>query len=68
MHVMDCQAGTDPSLNSLGSKFSSQGHFHSLQLLNVPQFLFCQVVRLKTAPRGNLPQLKNMLKMEALQG
>ena len=24
------------ALNSLGPKFSSQGHFHSLQLLNVP--------------------------------
>jgi len=41
------------ALNSLGPKFSSQGHFHSLQLLNVPQFLFSQLVRLKTAPRGN---------------
>jgi len=40
-------------INSLGPKFSSQGHFHSLQLLNVPQFLFSRVVRLKTAPRGN---------------
>jgi len=40
-------------INSLGSKFSSQGHFHSLQLLNVPRFLFCWVVRLKTAARGN---------------
>ena len=40
-------------LNSLGPKFSSQGHFHSLQLLNIPQFLFCRLVRLKTAPRGN---------------
>jgi len=40
-------------INSLGPKFSSQGHFHSLQLLNVPQFLFSQLVRLKTAPRGN---------------
>ena len=40
-------------LNSLGSEFSSQGHFHTLQLLNVPQFLFCRVVMLKTAPRGN---------------
>ena len=40
-------------LNSLGPKFSSQGHFHSLQLLNVPQFLFSRLVRLKTAPRGN---------------
>ena len=39
------------SFNSLGSEFSSQGHFHTLQLLNIPQFLFCQVVRLKTAPR-----------------
>ena len=39
--------------NSLGPKFSSQGHFHSLQLLNVPQFLFSRLVRLKTAPRGN---------------
>jgi len=39
--------------NSLESEFSSQGHFHTLQLLNVPQFLFCRVVRLKTAPRGN---------------
>ena len=35
------------------SEFSSQGHFHSLQLLNVPQFLFCLAVRLKTAARGN---------------
>ena len=40
-------------LNSLGSEFSSQGHFHTQQLLNIPQFLFCQVVRLKIAPRGN---------------
>ena len=40
-------------INSLGPKFSSQGHFHSLQLLNVPQFLFSRLVRLKTAPRGN---------------
>ena len=39
--------------NSLGPKFSSQGHFHSLQLLNVPQFLFSWLVRLKTAPRCN---------------
>ena len=39
--------------SSLGSEFSSQGHFHSLQLLNVSQFLFCRVVRLKTAPRNN---------------
>ena len=39
--------------NSLGPKFSSQGHFHSLQLLNVPQFLFSRLVRLKTAPKGN---------------
>ena len=41
------------SINSLGPKFSSPGHFHSLQLLNVPQFLFSRLVRLKTAPRGN---------------
>ena len=40
-------------INSLGPKFSSPGHFHSLQLLNVPQFLFSRLVRLKTAPRGN---------------
>ena len=33
-----------PLINSLGSKFSSQGHFHSLQLLNVPQFLFSRVL------------------------
>ena len=38
---------------SLGPKFSSQGHFHSLQLLNVSQFLFSRLLRLKTAPRGN---------------
>jgi len=44
---------TIQKLNSLGSEFSSQGHFHTLQLLNIPQFLFCQVVRLKTAPRCN---------------
>jgi len=43
----------DIFLNSLGPKFSSQGHFHSLQLLNVSQFLFSWLVRLKTAPRGN---------------
>jgi len=30
------------------------GDFHSLQLLNVPQFLFSWLVGLKTAPRGNL--------------
>ena len=24
--------------------------FHSLELLNIPQFLFCRVVRIKTAP------------------
>ena len=41
------------TINSLGPRFSSQGHFDSLQLLNVPQFLFSQLVRLKTAPRGN---------------
>ena len=41
------------SFNSLGPKFSSQGHFHSPQLLNIPQFLFSRLVRLKTAPRGN---------------
>ena len=40
-------------INSLGFKFSSQGHFHFLQLLKVPQFLFCRVVGLKTAPRDN---------------
>ena len=34
-------------INSLGPKFSSQGHFQSLQLLNVPQFLFSRLVRLK---------------------
>ena len=39
--------------NSLGPKFSSQGHFHSLQLLNASQFLFSRLVRLKTAPRGD---------------
>ena len=38
------------SQHSLGPKFSSQSHFQSLQLLNVPQFLFSRVVRLKTAP------------------
>ena len=31
-------------INSLGPKFSSPGHFHSLQLLNVPQFLFSRLV------------------------
>ena len=41
------------TFNSLGPEFSSQGHFHSLQLLNIPQSLFCRLVRLKTAPRGN---------------
>ena len=40
-------------INSLGPKFSSQGHFHSLQLLNVPHFLLARLVRLKTAPRRN---------------
>ena len=40
-------------LNSLGPKFSSQGHFHSIQLLNISQFLFSRLARLKTAPRGN---------------
>jgi len=43
----------DPRLNSLGSEFSSQSHFHTLQLVNVPQSLFCRVVRFKTAPRSN---------------
>ena len=32
---------------------SPQGHFHSLQLLNISLFMFCWVVRLKSAPRGN---------------
>ena len=45
--------GSQTPTNSLGPKFSSQGHFHSLQLLNVSQFLFSRLVRLKTAPRGN---------------
>ena len=40
-------------ITSLGSEFSSQGHFHSPQLSNVSQFLFSQPVRLTTAPRGN---------------
>ena len=48
-----CVSSHNLTFNSLGSEFSSQGHAHSLQLLNVPQFLFCQVVRLKTAPRGH---------------
>jgi len=34
---------THSQINSLGSEFSSQGHFHSLQLLNVPQLLFCRL-------------------------
>ena len=42
-----------PTFNSLGSEFTSQGHFNSLELLNISQFLFSWVVRLKTAPRGN---------------
>jgi len=41
------------TFNSLGSEFSTLGHFHTLQLLNVPQFLCCRVVRLNTVPRGN---------------
>ena len=40
------------NFNSLGSEFSSQGHFYTLELINISQFLFCQVVRLITAPRG----------------
>ena len=32
------------ALKSLGTEFSSQGHFHPLQLLSVPQFLFCQLL------------------------
>jgi len=40
-------------VSALGPKFSSQGHFHSLQLLNVPQFLFSRLERLKTSPRCN---------------
>ena len=51
--ILKFSAAPETHFNSLGSKFSSQGHFHTLQLLNVPQFLFCQFVRLKTAPRGN---------------
>ena len=35
-----CTTHDNFSFNSLGPKFSSQGHFHSLQPLNVPQFLF----------------------------
>ena len=51
-HVRAC-VEDHPLINSIGSKFSSQGHFHSLQLLNVSQILFSGVVRLQTAPRGN---------------
>ena len=47
------QAFPNYLINSLGPKFFSQGQFHSLQLLNLSQFLFSRVVRLKTAPRGN---------------
>ena len=46
--------------NSLQSEFSSQCHFHTLQLLNVPKFLFCRVVRFKTAPRGNFSHTKQI--------
>ena len=38
------------ALNSLGSEFSSQGHFHTLQLLNIPQFLFCGLLGSKLLP------------------
>jgi len=38
MGVKPC--GINYLINSLGPKFSSQGHFHSLQLLNAPQFLY----------------------------
>ena len=50
------------AINSLGSQFSSEGHFHSLELLNIPQFPFCRVVRLKTAPRGNFSHFLNMIR------
>ena len=40
-------------INFLWSKFSSSDNFHSLELLNVPQFLFRRAVGLKTTPRGN---------------
>jgi len=52
-NVQQVQSISMGTVNSLGSKFSSQGHFHSLQLLNVHQFLLYRVVRLKTAARGN---------------
>ena len=38
------------TVNSLGSEFSSQGHFHTLQLLNVPHFLFCGLLGSKLLP------------------
>ena len=38
------------TINSLGSKFSSQGHFHSLQLLNVPQFCSLGLLGSKLLP------------------
>ena len=39
-YALSCVKQEGLCLNSLGPKFSSQSHFHSLQLLNVPQFLF----------------------------
>ena len=51
------EGGSTGSIGRVGTmegvEFYSQGHFHTLQVLNVPQFLFCRAVRLKTAPRGN---------------
>ena len=35
----------------IGSQLFSQGHFHSLELLNIPQFLFCWVVNQNCSQR-----------------
>jgi len=44
--ALQCDVHSEFVQTSLGPKFSSQGHFNSLQLLNVPQFLFSRLVRL----------------------
>jgi len=38
------------SFNSIGSKFSSQGHFHSLQLLKYPSFCSVGLLGSKLLP------------------
>jgi len=57
LYVLTLAERHDSKLESLltlwGPSFLLLKVIFTLYILNIPQFLFCWVVRLKTAPRGN---------------